>query len=495
MLFLLSRGFEQDNFRSLYAVSLIPSVSQSRYCYSSLARLNITLEERTNTVHGSDHSDHSDHSSSSSRTDDEDSTGTGVNLRQASSGQGHDYSDPADEQDGSWLSDSYPEDIGPSDSASRPRISHQKRQFVEAPQPVEARRPSFRRHISREPVRQLPHPRAHRSEPSDPPESVDSHDEWQGYARGQPQHYSRPYAHYTSGYPSPHAYQTYPAPSAIPGGLQKMVPYGFSPYQTPTAGPAPSYFAHGHHGGPSHEMIPHASSAGYLPYTSQGYPMPMPVPMSPPVAYPAYGGMYAHPPTPTAPSAPPAQPSSAVTTPPPPPSASDTSKEDEKYARLEKLLLDQKAEQLEREAAIEEAAKAKIAKAEAEAKKAEEISKASAAAASAAREEVVKQYQAAEKDKAAKAEAEAQKAEEIAKASASAAAAAREEVEKEHQAAAEANKEKAAAAKPPAPPKEKDKPIKFKDAIGRRFNFPFDVCNTWSVGYSRFDRIECSNII
>lgn len=37
----------------------------------------------------------------------------------------------------------------------------------------------------------------------------------------------------------------------------------------------------------------------------------------------------------------------------------------------------------------------------------------------------------------------------------------------------------AAAAKP------KDKPIKFKDAIGRRFNFPFDVCNTWSVGYSK----------
>lgn len=208
--------------------------------------------------------------------------------------------------------------------------------------------------------------------------------------------------------------------------------------------------------------------------------MPMPVPMSPPVAYPAYGSMYAHPPTPSAPSAPPAQPPSAVTTPPPPPSASDTSKEDEKYARLEKLLLDQEAKQLEREAAVEEAAKAKIAKAEAEAKKAEEISKASAAAAAAAREEVVKQYQAAEKDKAAKAEAEAQKAEEIAKASASAAAAAREEVEKEHQAAADANKEKAAAAKPPAPPKEKDKPIKFKDAIGRRFNFPFDVCNTWS---------------
>ena len=29
--------------------------------------------------------------------------------------------------------------------------------------------------------------------------------------------------------------------------------------------------------------------------------------------------------------------------------------------------------------------------------------------------------------------------------------------------------------------KGKDKPIKFKDAIGRKFNFPFDAVNTWSV--------------
>lgn len=32
-----------------------------------------------------------------------------------------------------------------------------------------------------------------------------------------------------------------------------------------------------------------------------------------------------------------------------------------------------------------------------------------------------------------------------------------------------------------SPGKEKDKPIKFKDAIGRRFNFPFHLVNTWSV--------------
>ena len=286
-----------------------------------------------------------------------------------------------------------------------------------------------------------------------------------------------------------------------------MVPYGFSPYQPPTGGAAPSYFTHGHHGGPSHEIIPHAPSAGYFPYAPQGYQMPMPMPLSPPVVYPAYGGMYAHSPAPPGPLVPP------MTTPPPPPSTSDTSKDDEKFARLEKLFLDQKAEQRDREALVEKAAQAKAAQAEANAKRAEEIATASAEAAAAARKEVEKDYQAAAKDKAAKAEAEAKKAEEIAAASAHAAAEAREEVKKEHEAAAkdkaakaeaEAKRaeeiatasatavaaakeeaEKAAAAKSAPPTKEKDKPIKFKDAIGRRFNFPFDVCNTWSVSHSR----------
>ena len=445
-----------------------------------LVRYNITIDH-TNTAHGSDHSDHS---SSSSATDDEDSTGTGVQVRPRSAVEGHEYSDPVEEQDGSW-NVVYPDEIGPSDSASRPRTSNQQRPFVEAPRPEEARRPSFRRHISREPVRHLPHPRVHRSPPSEPPESVDSHEEWQGYARGPAQHYSRPYVHYAPGYPSPHAYQTYPGPSAIPGGQQQMVPYGFSPYQAPTAGPASSYFAHSHHGGPSHEMIPHAPSAGYFPYAPQGYQMPMPIPMTPPVVYPAYGGMYAQPPAQPAPPAP------AVTTPPPPPSTSDTSKDNGQFARLEQLFLEQKAEHQARETAAEKAASDKAAKAEADAIKAEEIAKASAAAAAAAKEEVRKEHEAAAKDKAAKAEAEAKKAEEIATASAAAAAAAKEEVKKEHETAAEAAKAKAAAdaaaapaAKSPAPPKEKDRPIKFKDAIGRRFNFPFDVCNTWSVSYS-----------
>ena len=48
--------------------------------------------------------------------------------------------------------------------------------------------------------------------------------------------------------------------------------------------------------------------------------------------------------------------------------------------------------------------------------------------------------------------------------------------------------EAAKAATPPSPPKEKEKPIRFKDAIGRKFNFPFDICKTWSVGYSKIGK-------
>jgi hypothetical protein len=28
----------------------------------------------------------------------------------------------------------------------------------------------------------------------------------------------------------------------------------------------------------------------------------------------------------------------------------------------------------------------------------------------------------------------------------------------------------------------REKPIKFKDAVGREFSFPFDFCKTWAVG-------------
>ena len=31
------------------------------------------------------------------------------------------------------------------------------------------------------------------------------------------------------------------------------------------------------------------------------------------------------------------------------------------------------------------------------------------------------------------------------------------------------------------PPKERQKPIYFKDAAGKKFSFPFDRCKTWNV--------------
>jgi hypothetical protein len=77
------------------------------------------------------------------------------------------------------------------------------------------------------------------------------------------------------------------------------------------------------------------------------------------------------------------------------------------------------------------------------------------------------------------------------KMAAEAAAAAKEQAEK---AAATAASEAAAAATAAAaeaanaaaeaakkPPPEKKKPIKFKDAVGRKFSFPFELCATWQV--------------
>jgi hypothetical protein len=72
---------------------------------------------------------------------------------------------------------------------------------------------------------------------------------------------------------------------------------------------------------------------------------------------------------------------------------------------------------------------------------------------------------------AAKAKAEAEKATAAAAADAAAAATA----------AAKEAAAKAAEPPPPPPPPEKKQPIKFKDAIGRKFSFPFELCATWQV--------------
>ena len=385
---------------------------------------NITIDHET-TRHNSDRS--------SSSVTDEDSSDTGVHLSPHS--ENYEYPDP-EEHDGSWTNVLHPDEIRPSDSASRPRTSNRQRPLVEAPQPEDARRPSYRRRITHERIRNVPAPRSHHSPPSTEPESVDPHDEWQGDARGL-QH-GRQYTPYTAVAYPPAQYQTFPSHSVVPTGHhQQVIPFGFPGYHGAPPGPNPSYFA------PQHPVTPHGGApysppGGYYPYAPPSFPMPQGMPPQPMFhPYPVYS------------------PPPVVNTPPP---SSDISKDDEKFARLEKLLLDQKEEQAAKEAAAERAAAEKAAKAAAEAEKAREIKAASDSAAKEAKEQVEQEHKEA-----------AEKAEKAAK-------------EAAEKAAKEA--EAAEAAKPLPAPKEKQKPIKFKDAVGRKFSFPYHLCSTWSVRFS-----------
>jgi hypothetical protein len=43
------------------------------------------------------------------------------------------------------------------------------------------------------------------------------------------------------------------------------------------------------------------------------------------------------------------------------------------------------------------------------------------------------------------------------------------------------------------PEAEKKAPIKFKDAIGRKFSFPFHLCATWAVSFV-LPTITCINV-
>ena len=153
--------------------------------------------------------------------------------------------------------------------------------------------------------------------------------------------------------------------------------------------------------------------------------------------------------------------------------------DEDKLAKLEQLILAQKEEQLKREAAVEAARAADKAEADAKVAKeaAEKAAQAEAAAklleaAKAAREEAeAKAAKEAEETKAAhdKALAEAKAAqEEIEKA--------RKAVEEEMEKAKKAAEEELAKLKPSDAPKP---PIKFKDAVGRKFSFPWHLCKTW----------------
>jgi hypothetical protein len=154
--------------------------------------------------------------------------------------------------------------------------------------------------------------------------------------------------------------------------------------------------------------------------------------------------------------------------------------EEDKLDALQKLILDHNKAQLERE-------KQRLEEWEAERKKKEDAEKAAAEA---------KRIQ-AEKDKEIKAAAERATLEAEKKA-AEEAAKRKEEYDKEleeikkKQAELEEAKKKAEAEANQLRPGDdmKKAPIRFKDAVGRKFSFPWHLCKTWKVFDTRLDPCE-----
>jgi hypothetical protein len=155
--------------------------------------------------------------------------------------------------------------------------------------------------------------------------------------------------------------------------------------------------------------------------------------------------------------------------------------QEELVKRAEAMLLKEKEERQARDDAREAQLKAEAAaaeaKAEREASDARIAEEAASKAAAAAKAEVEKAA-AAHAEKAAK-EAEIklkEKEELLAKAKSEA-----EEAAKKAAAAAAEAEEARKAAIPPPPPEERKAPVRFHDAIGRKFNFPFHLCTNWAV--------------
>ncbi|KAJ5547033.1 hypothetical protein N7494_004618 [Penicillium frequentans] len=467
----------------------------------------------------------SDHSLS-----DEDSSGGQFSLLSDGSHEYPDYDE--------WATLPYPDELKPSDSASRPRTTIRNRSLHGS------RSASGRRH---------PHPqmipdrdrdygsRARRQPSPESPGSADSEEfashyprnpqdrRWAGQqAAGYPPSVSSgpSYNHqYPPGHgPFPH--QNPPPPPLsdqlirLGHGNPNGQPYGSAyPYGPPHgAPPMHPYFpeqAHGRHPQqpPQARIDPHTHQP--LPPHMGAHGMPSPF-AAPPfhheiMPYP-HNGFYNNfrdpyamfqgmmPPSyfPYPPQVPsPIQPDSK--TPPAPSPADDPAKEaaaqeasakDEAIARLEKLILDDRTERENREAARLAAIAAEEAERLAREKQLahdQAIASVAAAEAAALARADAEQRAATEAAKA-KEEAEKAAAEAAAKAKEDSAQAAQDAATKALEAVEAANAAAAAAAakakeeeenKNKVPPPEKKKPIKFKDAVGRKFSFPFELCSTW----------------
>ena len=223
---------------------------------------------------------------------------------------------------------------------------------------------------------------------------------------GNPQH------GYAQSYSTGAAYSPYQTGGPAIG--QQLVPFGSpsfaqSPYQNAVGGAAHGYFPPGPHGAPplanpmmsphggspytGQELMHRAPNAGYFPYPpSFPMPQPMPQPMVPPALFPTY--VYSPQPTPAPATAPapttapaPAPAASTPATQPTPPPAAESPKHEEQFARLEKILMDERTDREAREAAAKQAAEDAAAQAAADKKIADDIAAASSAAAAAATEE------------------------------------------------------------------------------------------------------------
>ncbi|KAL4891370.1 hypothetical protein BDV59DRAFT_182480 [Aspergillus ambiguus] len=452
----------------------------------------------------------SHHDSDSSYTDDEDSSA--VEVSPPSTGS-REYQDPYDE----WAGLPYPDELKPSDSASRPRTSHRTRSRNQIHGSSTGRRQSMRPHHVT-PDRDH-FPRRRRAPSPESPESIDSAEDYGHPYRIPPERRFWPPAggqapvYPNSASPGPsYVYPNGPVPHGSfgphngvhppsdqlirSGGHSQFpqpTPYGhpaypYGPLQQPP-GHAPPYFPHdphqihtAHHTPTSshsrsdghnqqhmfaHPLHPHSPPPPFngamaphdmVPYGSAGFynNMREPYNMVPGAMAPYLNPPYQRPPSPTQ-----IELAGALTTTGP----TDTAK-DEALARLEKLILEEKLEREardKREADREAAAVAAAAAAAHDKKITEE-------AAASARAEAEKKAA----EEAAKAKEEAEKAaEEIA-------AKAAEEAAKAAEEAAKAKEEAVAAVRAEYKVPEKAKPIKFKDAVGRKFSFPFDLCRTWN---------------
>lgn len=255
-------------------------------------------------------------------------------------------------------------------------------------------------------------------------------------------------------------------------------------------------FPMGVHGAPSpygpsfpHEMVPFGHNAFY----NYRDPYAMAPNMIPPSYFPSYPQVPSPPqaeakasPAPAPAPAPTPAPAEAPAEPP-----KDTAK-DEAIARLEKLILDDRIERETKEAARVAAIEREIAEKAAREQQNAHDRKIAEEAAMLARADAEKKAA----EDAAKAKEEAEKAAATA-ASEAAAAATVAAAEATAAAAEKAAAEKAAAEEKanaqPAP--EKKKPIKFKDAVGRKFSFPFELCSTWKVSEAPEAKVSDRSLI